>query len=149
MGRMELAPDDFRDPAALIDEVAGRVGLVDGSVYAVLVSQPSTCQKVVCIDAIRAPAEILDHRDASDELGEVIDSWTIPESRRPTHNWVLVIVRTGWCVFGPNEKEWFMAQRYANHRQSIYSGSAILVTEHGWTDFMTQYAGEWPHLVPE
>lgn len=141
---MELASYDFRDPAALMDEIAERVELTEGSVYAALVASPNTAQELIRIDRLRTPAEIVDHENACNELRGVIDSWPIPETRRPTHSWVLVIVRPGWCVFGPNEKEWFLAERRLNHLKSLYSGSTILVTEHGWTDFMTEYAGGQP-----
>ena len=145
---MELAAYDFKDPEALINEIASRVDLREGSVFAALVAHPSTSQRLVRVDPLATPAEIIDHESASEELRQIIDSWTIPETRRPTHSWVLVLVRPGWCVFGPNEKEWFMAERYLNHCKPLFSGSTFLVTEHGWTDFMTEYAGLQPCMSP-
>ena len=66
----------------------------------------------------------------------------------PTHSSVLVVVRPGLCVFGPNEAAWFMGDRYANHFARLWTMETILVTEHGWLDFMTNEAGVEPALVP-
>ena len=49
---------------------------------------------------------------------------------------------------GPNEGQWFLAWRYVNHFQRLFSGDLILVTEHGWTDFMTKLGGAEPSLTP-
>ena len=37
--------------------------------------------------------------------------------------------------------------RYANHLQDVYTGELILVTEHGWVDFMTDACGHEPRMV--
>ena len=47
---------------------------------------------------------------------------------------------------GPNEGVWCRAWRYINHHRALYSGEIILVTEHGWSDFMTRFGGTTPAL---
>ena len=45
----------------------------------------------------------------------MVDEWPIPFERgTPRHTPVLVVVRPGLRVFGPNEAVWFTAERYAN-----------------------------------
>jgi hypothetical protein len=39
------------------------------------------------------------------------------------------------------------AWRYSNHLTNAFDGRMILVTEHGWTDFMTDTAGYSPAMV--
>jgi len=58
------------------------------------------------------------------------------------------VVRPGPCVFGPNESHWLYAWRYSNHFTNAYSSHIILVTEHGWCDFMTHQAGLTPAARP-
>lgn len=146
-----LEPYEFRDPAALMAELAERITLDEGSVHLVLVERPSTVQRLVRVDRLRSPAELLSPEEAEraeDEMRDVIERWPLPEARPPNHSWVRVIVRSGWCVFGPNEGQWFAAERYLNHLQPLYSGTTILVTEHGWVDFMTYAAGRTPAMLP-
>ena len=60
---------------------------------------------------------------------------------------VTIVVRPGFAVFGPNEGVWCRGWRYANHVQDVYTGELILVTEHGWVDFMTDACGHEPRMV--
>lgn len=143
-----LEPYEFRDPAALISELAERIPLDEGTAHLVLVERPSTTQRVIRIDRLRTPAEILRSEDAEDEMRDVIDTWPLPEEQPPRHSSLLVLVRPGWCVFGPNEAQWFHADCYLNHLRSVYTGNCILVTEHGWVDFMTYLAGSTPAMRP-
>lgn len=145
---MTLEPFDFRDPAALVREIAREVELSDGAAYLALVAHPSTEQRLVRVDRLRTPAEIYEYDGARDEIRRVIRSWPLPDSRRPRHAAVLVVVRPGLCVFGPNEAQWFLADRYVNHFQPLFTGNTVLVTEHGWAEFRTGEAGHEPAMVP-
>ena len=97
-----LAPYEFRDPAALIGEIGERIALDEGTAHLVLVERPATTQHIVRIDRLRTPAEILQGQEAEDEMRDVIDTWPLPEERPPRHSSMLVLVRPGLCVFGPN-----------------------------------------------
>jgi hypothetical protein len=145
----ELHPYDVRDPAALIEDIAERVPLALGTAHMALVQDVSTDQTVLRIDTLRLPAEILDWHAAREELRRVVDAWPIPMGPcRPRHTPVLVVVRPGLCVFGPNELIWFTAERYANFLKRLWTVNDILVTEHGWLDFMTKEAGTSPAALP-
>jgi len=141
----ELRAYDVRDPARLIADIAERVPLVQGSAHLALVRDVSTDQEVLRVDTLRLPAEILHWEEASEELCRVVDEWPVGfEPGAPRHTPVLVIVRPGLCVFGPNEAVWFMAECYANFMANLWSARKILVTEHGWLEFMTYEAGPTP-----
>ncbi len=109
----------------------------------------STEQEVLRVDTLRLPAEILDWEEGSEELRRVVDGWPVGFERgAPRHTPVLVVVRPGLCVFGPNEAVWFLAERYANFMASLWPVLDVLVTEHGWLDFMTNEAGATPAALP-
>lgn len=141
---------DVRDVARLIADIAEQVDLVEGSAHLALVADVSRTQRIVRIDTLTTPAEIFDDEGPREELVEIVERWSIPwvRGQRPSHTPVLVVVRPGLCVFGPNESTWLMANRYANHLADVWSMQLILVTEHGWVDFMTYEAGLTPALVP-
>lgn len=144
----QLFSFEFRDPASLVDEIAARVPLVGGTAHLALVERPSTTQRLVRVETLRTPAEIFTPQVAEEELRRVIDGWPLPDVHPPQHASLLVIVRPGLCVFGPNEAQWFLADRYLNHLRSLYTGDCVLVTEHGWLDFMTRFADKTPALQP-
>jgi hypothetical protein len=145
----QLHSYDVRDPATLIADIAQRAPLVEGTAHLALVRDVSTAMKVLRVDTLRLPAEIIDWEEGCDELRRVVESWPIPDGRgRPRHTPVLVVVRPGLCVFGPNEAVWFRAERYANHLANVWPTRDILVTEHGWLDFMTNEAGLAPAALP-
>lgn len=144
---MSLENYEFRDPAALIDEVAHRVPLREGTAYVALVAHPSSDQRIVAIERLNAPA-VLDHyEDARDELYDTMQRLPIPDTFPLTHATVTIVVRRGLCVLGPSEGHWLSAWRYSNHLTGSFTGDLILVTEHGWTDFMTGHADTSPALV--
>lgn len=89
-----------------------------------------------------------DWHAACAEIYDVMTRLDIPdEPGPPQHTAVTVLVRPGLCVFGPNEGCWFSAWRYSNHLTNAYDGSLILVTEHGWADFMSDTAGLAPAMA--
>jgi hypothetical protein len=141
---------DVRDPAQLVHDISERVVLTEGTAHLALVADVSRTQRVVRVDTLATPAEIFDDDSPREELREIVETWSIPwvRGKRPTHTPVLVVVRRGLCVFGPNESMWLTADRYANHLADLWTMQLILVTEHGWLDFMTYDAGTTPALVP-
>jgi hypothetical protein len=141
---------DVRDPAQLARDISEHVVLTEGTAHLALVADVSRTQQVIRVDTLKTPAEIFDDDGPREELREIVESWSIPwiRGRRPTHTPVLVVVRRGLCVFGPNESMWLMADRYANHLADLWTMQLVLVTEHGWLDFTTYDAGSTPALVP-
>jgi hypothetical protein len=146
---MELEPSELRDPSRLIHEIPDRVRLVEDSAYVALVQHPSTHQRLVEVRQLGLPALLDDGEDISEELREAVEALA-PEWRRqaPEHLVMTIIVRPGRCMFGPNELVWSLGWRYANHFAAAYTGDLMLVTEHGWADFMTKDAGHEPKMLP-
>ena len=117
----ELHPYDVRDPASLIRDISERVPLVVGTVHLALVRDVSTEQEVLRVDTLRLPAEILSWEEAREELSRVVEEWPVPDGGPARHTPVLVVVRPGLCVFGPNEAVWFLAERYANFLARVWT----------------------------
>ena len=116
--------------------------------HVVLVARPSSEQRIVTIRRLATPALIDDWHSASNEIYDVMQELPIPDRpARPDHSVLTVVVRPGLCVFGPNEGRWMSAWSYSNHFRNCFDGSVILVTEHGWADFMTDTAGHSPALA--
>lgn len=143
---MQLEPYDIRDHAELIRDIAAHVPLTEGSAHLALVAETSTRQEVVRVDTLDQPAMLYDYTPACDEMREVIDRWPIETRGVPHHSGVLVVIRRGLCVLGPNEGEWCRAWRYVNHFKSLFNGNLILVTEHGWIDQLSNRADRSPAL---
>jgi len=143
---MKLKPYELKDPGELVQGLAERVDLVEDTAWLVQIQDPSTRQLIVGVDRMDSPALIDEWQEARDELHDRIQAWSVPDTHRPQQAAVLVVVRPGLCVMGPNEAQWFLAWRYVNHLRSLFSGDLILVTEHGWTDFMTNLGGYAPTM---
>lgn len=142
---MTLHSYEVRCVEKLVRDVAAEVSFVAGNVYVALVAHPSTEQRLVAVRRLRTPALIDDWNDASIELCDLMQSFKIPDRPRPPrHSAVTFVVRRGLCVFGPNEGTWMSAWRYSHHYTNAYDGGLVLVTEHGWVDFMTAAAGHTP-----
>jgi hypothetical protein len=141
---MQLEPFEYRDHARLVHEVDRRVALVENSAYVALVYKPSTTQRLVTVRRLGTPGVIDRYEDACTELREVMQGLPIPDAPRPQHSVMTFVVRPGACVFGPNERNWLFAWRYSNHLTQAFTSNLILVTEHGWCDFMTHEAGAAP-----
>lgn len=145
---MTLLSYEFRSPSALIEQVADEVPLVPGTTYVVLVAHPSTEQRIVAIRRLEAPTRADHWQEARQEIYDVMQELAIPETPSPPqHSAILVVVRRGRCVFGPDEGAWLNAWKFSNHLTNAFTGGLILVTEHGWADLMTDTAGHTPALV--
>ena len=144
---MALEPWDIKDPDLLIHSVAEQVPLTEDTAYVVLVRHPSTRQEIVQIRKLDLPALLDDGDDISDELRDVVRSFGVPHTRECLHAVVTVLVRPGRCVIGPNEVVWFKGWRYSNHFVRTFDSDLILVTEHGWIDLMTEFAGHEPRMA--
>jgi hypothetical protein len=144
--RMELERYELRDPRRLMEEIAREVTLAEDTSYVALVHHPSTDQRLVQVTPLDLPALLDDDEDISETLRDVARSFGIGWRDTTDHLLMTVIVRPGRTVFGPNESVWFRGWRYANHFEAISTGDLILVTEHGWLDFMTDEAGHEPRM---
>ncbi len=145
----ELKPYELRDPGALIHEVAATVVLAEDTAWLALVHHPSTTQRLIRVDPLPIPALLDDDDDISDHLRAATEAFGLGWTREhgPLHMVVTIVVRPGFTVLGPNEGVWFRGWRYANHGESAYTGELVLVTEHGWVDFMTDACGHEPRMA--
>lgn len=144
---MTIEPWEIRDPELLITQVAERVDLVEDTAYSVLVRAPSTDQELLDVRRLDLPARPDEWRDISDRLCDLARSYDLPDVVPPQHALVTVIARRGRCVLGPNEGTWLMGWRYSNHHAPLHDSNLVLVTEHGWTDLMSSWAGRDPRLA--
>lgn len=144
---MDLEPYDYRDPGALLTEIAERVPLRAGDVYLALVGHPSTEQRLDHLVLLDLDAEQEDDEPISDEIRRVMAALPIPDVVPPSHGVMTVVVRPGRTVLGANEFTWLRGWRYANHFRRCYTSGLVLVTEHGWTDFMTSCGGHSPAMA--
>lgn len=146
----DLKPYELRDAAALIRGIADTVTLAEDTAWLALVHHPSTEQRLVRVDPLPVPALLDDDDEISPHLRAAAETYELGwpvKGQGPEHMVVTVVVRPGFTVFGPNEGVWCKGWRYANHLQSLYTGEIILVTEHGWADFMTDACGLEPRMV--
>ncbi|MGH8967342.1 MAG: hypothetical protein ACRDXB_18725, partial [Actinomycetes bacterium] len=128
-------------------DVAQRVPLIEDTAYLALVAQPSTEQRIVTVQRFTTPALIDDYDEPREEIRARVDALPIPDAFPITHSLLTVLVRPGLCVFGPNESVWLAAWRYSNYMARAFGSELILVTEHGWCDFVTECADTEPALA--
>jgi hypothetical protein len=144
---MELKPYEFRDPGALLRDLARQATLDSGAAFLLLVEHPSTEQRLRRVDRLRTPAEITDDEAACDEMRDVIASYDLPDTYPIAFAAMLVLLRPGLCVTSEGEKQWHRAWRYVNHCRPLYSGDLMVVTEHGWWDTMSNLGDVQPCLA--
>lgn len=147
---VEIEDYEFRSPSRLIRTVAARVPLEVGAAYAVLVRDPSRRQQVVAVERLEAPSTLSGDdedalRRASEEVRLLSARWEQRVGRYPMPNVakvVTVLVREGWCVWGPHEWAWCHVWREGY--RPISGGEIVVVTEHGWLDLFTGHADHAP-----
>jgi len=145
---MKLASYDFKDPGLLIEEVAARYELTPGAALLVVVEDPPTHQRITHIEPLDIDSRVGQDVDLSDLLCDLMQELPVPQEERPIkHSVMTVLVRPGAAIFGPHESRWMLGWRYSHHFTSAFTGGVILVTEHGWVDFMTDWGGHQPAMV--
>ena len=144
-----LARYELRDAAALIEEIAARHHLAEGTTLVVLVHQPATTQRILAVRELpsQAPAPEWD-RDLSDLLYDEVARLEIPRRSADSASiLVTVVVRRGRNGWGPLEKLWAMAWRYSNHNSAAFDRDIFVVTEHGWCSLWSEAGGSEPSMV--
>jgi len=150
---MELDSYEYRDPGQVLIDVAAGHALKEGDGLLALVRAPSTDQEVIHVSRLgRDEWVAVDRYTRSQLLCEAMRAMPVPDLRAagpPRHSVMTIVARRGLTVLGGREGEWLMAWRYSHHLLAAFTGDLILVTEHGWTDFMTGWGGDEPRLTPE
>lgn len=146
----KLAQYDLVDTQALIDEIAARHPLTEGSSLLALVHQPARSQRLLTVQELPNP----DHdrewdRDLSDVLYDLVHALDIPPRAESSASvLVTVVVRRGRNGWGSLEKLWATAWRYSNHNSAAFDRDIIVVTEHGWCSLWSEVGGVQPRLEP-
>jgi hypothetical protein len=146
---MDLRPYDLRDPGEIVAQIASEQPLRDGDARLLVVEDPSRTQQVTHVCRLdQADWKDLEPWRLSDYLREQVQQLPLPPSGPET--WcsvVTVVARPGFAVFGAQEMPWMYAWRYSNHLRRLFSGDIVLVTDHGWHDFMTGWGGHEPRIT--
>ena len=147
---MEMKAYGYRDPGQVLRDVTAVHPLIEGGALIALVLDPTGAQQVVDVSVITASTwDKIDEVQRSRLLCEQAEQFTIPIRRSPDdlwHSMITIVARRGLTVLGRKEAEWLYAWRYSNHLTGAFSGDLILVTEHGWVDFVTHQGGYEPRL---
>jgi hypothetical protein len=147
---MERKPWDYDDPARLIEQIADQSQLGEGCALLAVVEDPSTEQRLTHVEQLPVDSRIEHYLQVRDLIHDTMQELPVPDFAGPDtrHGVMTVVVRPGLCVFGRHEQEWFMAWRYSNHGRGAFTSDLMLVTEHGWVDFMTDIGGYGPRMLP-
>jgi hypothetical protein len=140
----------LRDPGRIVADVMADHPLRGGDAFVLCVRDAPREQAVTSVVRIDpAHWRNLDRDGQSQFLARTAQCLPIPDWQRgapPNHSIVTLVVRRGLAVIGPAEAEWMVAWHYSNHLMHAFSADLILVTEHGWADFMTGWGGYEPSL---
>ena len=138
----------LRDTQQLLDHVASRVPLTEGSVTLVLVDRPSTRQGILAVRRLDVRADTPDDFSLARLLHEEMHGLPIPQRQGNVRSIVVtVVVRRGFNVWTRTEMTWAMAWRYCNHLTDAFDEDIIVVTEHGWASLLSHAAGPLPCLT--
>ncbi len=90
------------------------------------------------------------YEEARDLLYETMQGLPLPGFAGPDtrHLVVTVLVRPGLTILGRNESQWLRAWRYSNHLRGAFDGDIVLVTEHGWVHWPSDWGGHEPRMQP-
>jgi hypothetical protein len=146
---MDLEPYDLRDPQQLLDDVCRTNDLVEGDLLIVLVEDPSVRQNLIDVRRLEARDwQDLDQLMRSDMLRRVAESLPLDVHKQgaPHHLLLTILVRRGLTVIDGRDAEVLEGWRYANHLMPTFDGGLLVVTEHGWHDWLTGCAGHTPAL---
>jgi hypothetical protein len=145
---MTLRQYEFADPARLIEEIAQQHRFQPGTALLAVVEWPSTRQDLIHVEELPVDARIDHYLEVQDLLYETMQTLPVPDWAADTrHSVMTVVVRPGLTVLGPHEAAWLSGWRYSNHGRGAFSGDLILVTEHGWADFVTRWGDHHPRMV--
>jgi len=147
---MAVSPHYCRDLSAVMSQIAELCPLTAGSALLAVVEDPNMQQRLTHIERLPVDARISEHEYARELLYAVMnDTLPVPDFAGPgtRHTVLTVLVRPGFAVAGPHEREWATAWRYSNHLRGASTGDMVVVTEHGWYELLSHWAGSTPAMV--
>lgn len=151
---MELRPWEYRDPGQVLTAVVADGPLSEGDLLLALVNDPSGEQQVLRTIRIDVDDQRrLNPYEGHDMLEDYLNRLAVPMRSPgvpPRHSVLTISARRGPAIIGPAEAAYLTAWRYWNHPVDAYVGELMVVTEHGWADFMSGWGGREPRLeLPE
>ena len=146
---MDLSRHRFRDPSALIHEIAGHCPLTEAPSLRAVVEDPGTAQQLTHIERLPVDSRLAHHEETSYLLYDTMQRLPVPDFAGPQtrHRVLTLVVRPGLTVLGPYERQWLLAWRYSNHGRGAWDSDLALVTEHGWYEWLSGWAGHQPAMV--
>lgn len=137
---------DFTDIADLMDQIAATHEFYDGSVLVALVHDPESTQKIVRID--RAPAgAYADDATADKQMNDILTALPVEERAEFRYRTLTIVVHRGLTVMGDIDLRWSNALKYGWKPAGCFTTAQVIVTEHGWLEFMSGAAGHTPAMV--
>ncbi len=145
---MKLKPFDLRDPDRLIEEIAARHDLTEGTALLAVVADPSTQQRLTHVEPLPVDPRIAHTRTSATSSTRRCRFCRCRTSPGPgtRHLLVTVLVRPGLTVLGRHESQWLLGWRYSNHLKGAFDGDLMLVTEHGRVHFPTFWGDDEPRM---
>ena len=139
----------FRDLTVLMHEIADHCPLTPGLAMLAVVEDPSTVQRLTHLERLPVDARLDHGEDLSTLLYETMDRLPVPDDHAADirHTVLTVLVRPGFAVIGRHEKQWWLGWRYSNHFRRVWDSDLAVVTEHGWYELMSRWAGRTPAMV--
>ncbi len=138
----------FRDPAVLMDEIASHSSLTPGLALLAVVEDPATEQRLTHLERLPVDSRLEHYEQVRDVLYETMQRLLIPDFAGPDtrHSVLTVVVRPGFTVIGRHEQAWCLGWRYSNHGRGAWDGDLAVVTEHGWYELLSRWAGRSPAI---
>ena len=151
---VELRPYEYRDPGQVLTAVLAGGSLSEGDMLLALVHDPSGDQQVLRTARLDSEhSRCLRQHEDPDILAGYLRRLAVPmrqPGEPPRHSVMTISARRGLAVFGPAEAACMSTWRQCGHLVDAFVGDLLLVTEHGWTDFMSGWGGREPWLqLPE
>ncbi|MDN5851579.1 MAG: hypothetical protein L0K86_01815 [Actinomycetia bacterium] len=137
---------DFHDIADLMDQIGTTHRLYDGAVLLALVRDPETTQEIVQLSHVPAGA-YADDATADKQLDDLLTSLPVEERREIRYRTLTIVCRRGYTVMGEIDLRWSNALKYGWKPGGCLTTAQVVVTEHGWAEFMTGEAGHEPALA--
>lgn len=151
---MELRPYEYGDPGQVLTAVLAGGSLSEGDMLLALVHDPSGDQQFLRTTRLDSEhSRWLGSYEGRDILAGYLRRLAVPmrqPGEPPRHSVMTISARRGLAVFGPDEMACLSTWRYCGHLVDAFVGELIVVTEHGWADFMSGWGGREPRLqLPE
>lgn len=146
---MTAEDHSYRDVAALVTQIAHLCPLTEGLALLAVVEDPSTTQQLIQLERLPVDARIDAHDEVRDLLRDTMRALPIPDFAGPDtrHSVLTVVVRPGRALLGPHEQAWLMGWRYSNHHRGAWDSELVVVTEHGWYEWRSDWAGFAPTML--